>query len=86
MVLNSESELKPPPLAAANPASPLASTVRTCPLVAVESLTTKLRPGILNLVIFVSPKVISFETSTALGVAESPIQIFLEPVVNVSPA
>ena len=58
-VLLEESELNPPPPpdAAANPASPLESTVRTCPLVGVPPLSfrTTLIPGILNLVILESP-------------------------------
>ena len=62
----------PPPDAAAKLASPLPSTVRTCPVVGVPPLSfrTTFIPGILNLVMFASPKVISLDTDSLLG-AES---------------
>ena len=60
-------------------ASPLPSTVNTCPSVGVPplSLRTTLIPGILNLVIFALPKVISFVTVLLDGFAFAPITIIL---------
>ena len=49
---------------------------------AVVSLITKLSPGTLNLVIFVSPRVISLLTVAELAAASCPINILLEPVVR----
>ena len=72
------------PDAAAKPASPLASTVKTCPSVGVPPLSLRIKsmPGILNLSILASPIVTSFDTVAELAAASCPIRILFEPVVR----